>query len=240
MLTYQDVKNIRLRRAKFGGYKAEDVNKFIDNAKESILKLEKENEDLLCKVKDLIQKNNKYKEEQESVKVTLIKAQKLADKSIEEAKIKANEIVNKAKFDAEQILKNVKLEAEKSLDNKKKEIEDQAKVLSSLKGYVKDFRSNILNLYKEHIKLINSLGIDNKFLEKNSEDINSKDNENDIDKKLEKKEQDFNKVYPVMEKKADDGKQNINEKFLNLKFGENYDLSKDTEESSVGLFSKIQ
>lgn len=245
MLTYQEVKNIKLKRAVIGGYKAEDVNNFIDDIKDSIKKLEQDNSDLLSKVKDLLQKNSKYKEEQESIRVTLVKAQKLADSSIFEAKSQAEEILNKANFDAEKIVSEAKMRANKVMEDMQKEITVQSELLADLKKSVKDFRVNVLSLYKEHIKLVNSLThSEDNSVEKNSkpvENVNVEriNSDSSLDKKVE--EAPAEQFIKVLDKEPEnEEKKVINKKFINLKFGESYDVAKDVEDQAVGLFSKIQ
>ncbi|MDQ5983829.1 MAG: hypothetical protein RUMPE_00858 [Eubacteriales bacterium SKADARSKE-1] len=220
MLTIKDMENIKFRKANLGGYKAEDVDNFISNIKTSFGKLQSENIELLSKIKVLAQKVSEYKDEEESVKIALVKAQKLADTSIKEAKHIADEIILKAKN-----------EADKILVDSKKEIVYQQEMLSGLKKSVKEFRSNILSMYKDHLKLVNDLTADDRVSEKMLEKMEKKPEERVEEKSEEKKEQeDIKKQEPIVEHKS---------KFTDLKFGENYDVSTDTNESPVGLFNKV-
>lgn len=240
MLTHEDIKGIRLKRAVIGGYKAEEVNNFIDDVVESMRKLEKENSELLSKIKELLQKNSRYKEEQESIRVTLVKAQKLADSSIEEAKNQAELILANAKFDADRIIADAKLQANKTMEELKNEAAVQTDVLNDLKRSVKDFRSNILNLYKDHIKLVNSLTSEDKAVERNIKSEEGPSTDVNVEKKVEEEQHSEQYIKVVEKENSTEEKKSVNKKFINLKFGENYDVSKDVEEQAVGLFSKIQ
>lgn len=238
MLSCEEIKNIRLRKSKMGGYKAEDVEDFVDKAIGTMLKLEKDNLELLDKIKVLVQKNNTYKDEQESVRTTLIKAQKLADSLVIDAKKQAEETLNKANFDAKMILDEAKTKAESTVKNIESDVAAQSEMLANLKKSVKEFRTNVLNLYKEHIKIVNSLAFEESLTESNAGTMH-KNAEGEVS------QHDQEKIVEVDEKSTDEIKSEIpeekkviNKKFINLKFGENYDVSKDNEETSLGLFSK--
>lgn len=238
MLTSKDFRDIRLGRVRFGGYKAEDVNAFVEEARDSIIELEKENLKLLNKVKELAAKNSKFNDERESIRTALVKAQVLADSSVDEAKIKADEIINIAKKDSERILDEAKKEAEKYINNFNNEVNMQKEQLSSLKKAVKDFRSNILNIYKDHIKLVNSLTADERLPEETNKNSvhDNHDNKGLVSHEDENKEKIKDKP---LEKVENEENKVTNKKFADLKFGEDYDISKDIQESSVGLFKKI-
>ena len=203
MLTLKEIEEVKLGRAKVGGYKAEDVDNFIDKVRESYEKLNNENVELMTKVKVLAQRVNTYREQEDSVRNALIKAQKIEDDCLKEAQNKASEMLRKAG-----------LEADKIVESAKREVVKQNELLENLKKSVKDFRTKVLNMYKEHLKLVNSLNSDERVDE-------------DMLEKLNKKEINSN---------ADNF--TIKSKFKDLKFGENYDLKSDNEVSPLGLFNR--
>lgn len=92
-LTLEDIANISFPRANFGGYRAEDVDAFIDDVQVSYDNVLKESAELKRKLAILAQKVEEYRNEEDSIRNTLLSAQKLADASVREAKHKAEVIV---------------------------------------------------------------------------------------------------------------------------------------------------
>lgn len=211
MLNINEIDNVKFRKSNIGGYRAEDVDNFIDEVKESVEKLQNENADLLNKVKILAKKIGEYKDSEESVHIALVKAQKLADDSIKEANIEAQRIVSAAQKDAERILSNTK-----------NEIFMQERTLVQLRKKVKEFRSNILSMYKEHIKIVNDFTADERISEETLGKI-----ENSY------KEKDENENKQSAEVNSEPIQVKNESKFKDLKFGEDYDLAKDTSEPDL-------
>ena len=85
-LTLEDIANISFPRANFGGYRAEDVDAFIDDVQVSYDNVLKESAELKRKLAILAQKVEEYRNEEDSIRNTLLSAQKLADASVREAK----------------------------------------------------------------------------------------------------------------------------------------------------------
>ena len=229
MLTLKEIEEVRLGRAKVGGYKPEDVDKFIDEVRDSFEKLQNDNAELVSKIKVLAHRINEYRTQEESVRNALIKAQKLEDDAINEAKIKAEEILRNANIEADKIISSTKREIIKEKDN-----------LANLKKNVRDFRSNLLSAYKEHLRLINELNaedrVSEKTLEKMEKTEENQEQQNNANFKMENTEKkvEFNQTNNNVNVNNQD---NVNKKFKDLKFGENYDLRTDTN-SPVGLFNK--
>ncbi|MCI9576470.1 MAG: DivIVA domain-containing protein [Clostridiales bacterium] len=160
MLTLNDIINVSFRKSNFSGYRSEDVDDFIDEVKDSydllikknieqketndaltaeITRLKKENEELKVYV-------DQYQKDEDEIKNALISAQKLSDASIREARHKA-----------EIILKDANLKAERIVSSAEVEIMEQKGELDRIKQLVSDFRSNLLDMYKEHLTLVNAL-----------------------------------------------------------------------------------
>ena len=155
MLTLNDIINVSFRKSNFSGYRSEDVDDFIDEVKDSydllikknieqketndaltaeIARLKKENEELKVYV-------DQYQKDEDEIKNALISAQKLSDASIREARHKA-----------EIILKDANLKAERIVSSAEVEIMEQKGELDRIKQLVSDFRSNLLDMYKEHLR----------------------------------------------------------------------------------------
>lgn len=162
MLTLNDIINASFRKSGFSGYRTDDVDRFIDQVKESYdaqiktnieqkeeqERLKAENAQLTEKLKILAQKVEDYRTEEEEIKNALVSAQKLGDASIRESRHKA-----------EIIMKDASLKAERIIANANQEIAEQKKEMERLQKSVSDFRSNLLNIYKEHLTLINALPV---------------------------------------------------------------------------------
>jgi len=222
MLTLKEIEEVRLGRARVGGYKAEDVDKFIDEVRDSFEKLQNDNAELLSKIKVLAHRVNEYRTQEESVRNALIKAQKIEDDAIKEAKTKSEEILRNANMEASKIISNTKREIVKEQDN-----------LANLKKNVRDFRSHLLSSYKEHLKLINELNAEDRISEKVLEKMEKSEGQHDT-KEIQNTEEKVENVQSNINSN-ENIENKVNKKFKDLKFGENYDLRTDTN-SPVGLF----
>lgn len=160
MLTLNDIINVSFRKSNFSGYKPEDVDAFLDLVKESyeqlikknmeqkeaIIRLQRENDEMVKKIEVLAQSVESYREEEDGIKNALLSAQKLGDASVREARHKA-----------EIILKDASLQAEGLISAAKGEVEQYAKELEDMKRAVSEFRASLLNLYRKHLTLIDAL-----------------------------------------------------------------------------------
>lgn len=162
MMTLNDIINIGFRKSGFSGYKAEDVDGFVDHVRESydqllktnvsqaeqIDKLKAENEQNIEKLKVLAGRIEEYRAQEDEIKNALISAQKLSDASVREARHKA-----------EIIIKDANLKAEHIIANADEKITDQKREMERLQQAVSDFRTKLLGAYKEHLTLIDALPV---------------------------------------------------------------------------------
>lgn len=221
MLTVNDIRDVKFRKTNIGGYKAEDVDNFLDEVQDSYEKLQKENLSLTQKIKILADRVSQYRKDEDSVKDALVGAQKLANSELAKAKAEAMEIIEKAQKEADSILKNAN-----------SDIKNQKETLANLKKAVREFRSDILSRYKEHLKLVNSfnaedrlpLNFNDKNIEKSEEPASIKSENNKVFDSVEYNSDLENHLEPENEVNDD-----YTSKFYNLKFGEDYDVSKDTK-----------
>ncbi len=219
MLTVNDIKDVKFGKSGFGGYKAEDVDDFLDEVQVSYEKLQKEVLDLTEKIKILADRVGQYREDEDSVKTALVSAQKLSTAAIADAKKEADAIIADARLRADQILN--------SINN---DVLRQKETLAGLKKAVKDFRSNILSLYKEHLKLVNSFNAEDRL----PADFNSRDNAKGAEKEpVASSEPTMNNekvVAPTAQAveavvEAQNAEISGSSKFEDLKFGEDYNVS---------------
>lgn len=160
MLSLNDIINVSFRKSGFSGYRAEDVDAFIDQVRESFDELQKkgiEKDEQLEhqkeeakqadeKLKILAGKIEEYRAQEDEIKNALISAQKLGDASVREARHKS-----------EIILKDANLKAEHIVSGANDKIKEQKEEMNRLKREVSDFRSKLLSAYKEHLTLIDAL-----------------------------------------------------------------------------------
>lgn len=160
MLTLNDIINVSFRKSGFSGYKTDDVDAFIDQVKESyealikktidqkeeLEKREEEKRQLAGKVDALVTRLEDYRKEEEEIKNALVSAQKLGDASVREARHKA-----------EIIIKDATLKADRIVAGANAELEDRKEDLEGLKQSASEFRSKLLEMYKQHLTLINAI-----------------------------------------------------------------------------------
>lgn len=217
MLTVNDIKDVKFGKSGFGGYKAEDVDNFLDEVQVSYEKLQKEVLDLTEKIKILADRVGQYREDEDSVKTALVSAQKLSTAAIADAKKEADAIIADARLRADQILNSIN-----------GDVLRQKETLASMKKAVKDFRSNILSLYKEHLKLVNSFNAEDRL----PTDFKSRNNADAANKPAVKNETSINsekvveQPVPTVEAAVEVSSAETpgSSKFADLQFGEDYNI----------------
>lgn len=146
MLTAKEIREVSFERVKFGGYRPENVNYFLDQVLASYEALQRENVELNKKLKVLAAKVEEYRSQEDNIGSVLVNAQKFSDSLYKEAKYKG-----------ELIIKDATIKAERLVQNAEREIAKEADKLKRMQKEVSDFRSRLLAIYKEHIELISVL-----------------------------------------------------------------------------------
>lgn len=214
MLSLENVKNIRFSKANIGGYKPEEVDEFIFEVEKTFEAFEKERNENLKTIKKLKENSEKYWEEAGYIKDVLVNAKKIAEEEIKEAKYKATRIINEAIENSKERINEIK-------------IKEQEQILDRLKKEVDDFKTHVLNEYKNHLK---ALGM----VEKNLKIENEQEKKESLISSFENE-----KISNFMVSEDSDLKRSISEKFQKLggiKFGDKYKIEND-DESPVNLFS---
>lgn len=240
MLKSEDIANVGFRKAGFGGYNVDDVDQFIDQVQAAFDQMQKEKNELSQKIEELTQKVDAYRMDEESIQTTLLSAQKLADASIREAKHKA-----------EVILKDASSKAEKIIAGAHNDVVDQQRMFEKLQADVASFRTRLMAIYREHLTLINALPAEPSVEEKKQPDktpeektvvppISPESNPisadpTEIHTNSAPEDGGFTVKQP---EETTEPALSQSDKFRSLKFGENYDISKDEEDSPIGLFKR--
>ena len=145
MFTAEEIRQITFEKT-MRGYRPEDVESFIENIADEFEALEKEKRDLEEKLYLLAEKVEQYKAEEESIKTTLINAQRLGESIVSDARVKADNVIREATIKKNDIISSAY-----------NEIEGTEEILNRLRKEVSDFKRNILSLYKTHIESLSTL-----------------------------------------------------------------------------------
>ncbi len=190
MLTPDKIKEKSFQTTGRGSYRAEDVDNFLSEVTASYEQMFKENGDLIKKITLLAKKIEEYRADEESLKMALLNAQKLADKIVaeaketaekenaeinaetarlheiaekaaadaeENAKAEAEKIVADAKAEAEKLLADANAQAKDILGNINRKVTHESLVYEMLQKEASEFKGKLINMYKDHINLINQL-----------------------------------------------------------------------------------
>ena len=126
MLTPQEVSARSFTKTMMGGYNMTMVDEFLDELTEDYTALYKENASLKAKMKVLVEKVEEYRATEESMRATLLTAQRMADSIIKEAEEKRDGILQEAEASAKEKLEGFRKEAEqydKRLQQGREEVE---------------------------------------------------------------------------------------------------------------------
>ena len=96
MLTPQEVSTHAFTKSAFNGYNMAMVDEFLDELTDDYTALYKENAALKAKMKVMVEKVEEYRATEESMRATLLTAQRMADSIIQEAEARRDEILANA------------------------------------------------------------------------------------------------------------------------------------------------
>lgn len=106
MLTPQEVSTHAFTKQVMGGYSMAMVDEFLDELTDDYTSLYKENAALKAKLKVLVEKVEDYRATEDSMRATLLTAQKMADSIVHEAEEKRDAVLAQAEQDARAKLNN--------------------------------------------------------------------------------------------------------------------------------------
>ena len=166
MLTIDEIKNISFRKATLsGGYRAEDVDAFIDEVIATLEQQKKEKNNLVNKLDRLAARLEEYKENEETVRNALITSQRLSDSCMKEANEKAAKILAEAETKASATLKDAEVRSSAMLRDAELKssamlTEAEQKTAKEKETYLLlhsdavDLRNELIELYSQHIQNI--------------------------------------------------------------------------------------
>ncbi len=159
MLTIDEIRNISFRKATLsGGYRAEDVDAFIDEVIATFEQLKKEKTNLVHKIDRLATRVEEYRSDEETVRNALLTSQKMSDACIKEAKERAAKIIR----DAEEKAQGLLVDANRATALEKENY-------LQLQADAVNLRGELIELYRNHIKAIDELPTNADFEERKKE-----------------------------------------------------------------------
>lgn len=145
MISSEDVRRVTFDKA-MRGYRCDDVDDYLKQVAESMDALAAQNDDLQKKLVVLAQRIDQYRAEEDTLRTTMINAQRLGDNVIREAKQKAAEIIRAANIKAE---------------DREQRVQDDVALaqqeIVTLKSEADSFKRSLLDMYRKHINLISKL-----------------------------------------------------------------------------------
>lgn len=156
MITAKDINTKRFEQAK-PGYKPDEVDYFLRELGDQITQMLKDKEEAEGKIAILVESIRKYKADEEDLKEAIISARKQERVAAAEAKNKADSIIADAQANAEKIIAAANVKAKEILGDAYAEAQKDQAELQRVKEEVKSFKSELLEMYREHLALITSI-----------------------------------------------------------------------------------
>lgn len=133
MLTPQEVSSHAFTRAPFGGYNMTAVDEFLDELTDDYTALYKENAALKAKLKVLVEKVDDYRATEDSMRATLLTAQRMADSIVKEAEAKRDALMAQAETDARQRIGTMQAEVTATQERLKAGQQDLRSFIASVR-----------------------------------------------------------------------------------------------------------
>ena len=149
MLTPQEVSTHAFTKQVMGGYNMAMVDEFLDELTDDYTALYKENAALKAKLKVLVEKVEDYRATEDSMRATLLTAQKMADSIVREAEEKRDQLLAQAEQGAHEKIDHLRQEltdAEYRLQQGQRELADFIDASRTLCGKQLDFLNQLPQL----------------------------------------------------------------------------------------------
>ena len=144
MMTLENIRNVEFNRGR--GYRAEEVDDFIDACADTVQQLIQEKEELSQKMKLLADKLVEYRNDEDSIRAALLNAQRTGDTVLREAEQKAQQLIAESTKEAEAARQAVLAR-----------IEEEKAELERVQGEVAAFKARMMEMYKQHLELLRLL-----------------------------------------------------------------------------------
>lgn len=130
------------------GYSPNEVDDHIDFLIEQYTELYREYNELEHKLKIVVTNLDEIRDEEESIRSTLVKAQQLSEKIVREANEKADAITDSIKTRCEAIISDFR-----------KQYSTERKEVWQLRNVVLDFKKNVYEIYRDHIEELQAISV---------------------------------------------------------------------------------
>lgn len=145
MLTAKDINNKRFEQVKMG-YKPEEVDDFLRDIAVQLSQMIKDRDETEKKIEVLVESVRNYKKDEDILKDAILSAQRQGRDVIDNANREAEKILSQANARAGDIIGDTRVQLEREKHN-----------LVAMQQKVADFKSNLLNMYKQHLELITAI-----------------------------------------------------------------------------------
>lgn len=147
MLAPHELKNKTFTKT-LRGYNPAEVDDYIEFLIETYTNLYRENSELERKLKIVVTNLDEIKDEEEAIRSTLLKSQKLGEKIIRDANEKADVITSSIKERCDAIIADFR-----------GQLADEKKEMWVLRTKILDFKKNVYDLYRAHIEELQSISV---------------------------------------------------------------------------------
>ena len=147
MLAPHELKNKSFTKT-MRGYNPQEVDEYIDFLVENYTALYRENSELERKLKIVVTNLDELKDEEEAIRSTLLKSQKLSEKIIRDANEKADVITSSIKDRCDAIIADFR-----------DQLGEEKKEMWQIRTKVLDFKKNVYDLYRSHIEELQAISV---------------------------------------------------------------------------------
>lgn len=147
MLAPHELKNKTFAKA-VRGYNPSEVDDYIEFLIEKYTELYRENNELERKLKIVVTNLDEIRDEEEAIRSTLIKSQKLGEKIIRDANERADIITASIKERCDTIIADFR-----------DQLSDERKEMWHIRTSILDFKKNVYDLYRSHIEELQSISV---------------------------------------------------------------------------------
>ncbi len=147
MLAPHELKNKPFSKS-VRGYNPAEVDEYIELLIEKYTELYRENNELERKLKSVGSKLDQMRDEEESIRSTLLNAQKMAEKIVTDANTRADAITASIKERCDGIIAKFRAELSEEKDE-----------MWEIRTRILDFKKSLFDAYREHIKSLQELSV---------------------------------------------------------------------------------
>ncbi len=147
MLAPHELKNKNFTKA-MRGYNIAEVDDYIEFLIDTYTNLYRENSELERKLKIVVTNLDEIRDEEEAIRSTLLKSQKLGEKIIRDANEKAEVITSSIKDRCDSIIADFR-----------GQLAEEKQEMWVLRTKILDFKKNVYDLYRSHIEELQSISV---------------------------------------------------------------------------------